>query len=183
MKIVELTEKDLISEGQHRKVYAHPTNFDKCIKIPKTGFKNRSRDREIKYLLKYSKLSSNYLSMYFGDVVTNLGTGCIFHLIRDFDDSISRPLSKLNKLEGIEKKIHELHLNCVRHKVVIGDLHKGNIVAQMLEDSRYKLWVIDGVGNSDYIKICDFSKYFREKKINRKFSRLASSFDFQLKLD
>lgn len=120
--------------------------------------------------------------MYFGDVITNLGVGYIFHLIRDFDGSISRPLSKLDKLEGIEEGIHELYLNCIKDRVMISDLNKGNIVAQRFEDSSYKLWVIDGVGNSDYIKICDFSKCFMSSKVNRKFSRLARSLGFQLDL-
>jgi len=151
MKAIEITEKDLISEGNHRKIYAHPIDLDKCIKIPKVRLKNRSRDREIKYLLKYSKLSSDYLSMYLGDVATNLGTGYIFHLIRDANGAISSPLSKLRRLEGLEEKIYELYSKCLRDGVVIGDLHPGNVVAQMFEDSSYKLWVIDGAGNSDYV--------------------------------
>ena len=180
MKTLELSEKCFIAKGKHRKVYLHPTEFEKCIKIPRAGLKKRSRDREIKYLLKYSKLSSNYLSMYLGDVITNLGSGDIFHLIRDSDGSISKPLSELEKLEGIEEKIYDLYLDCMMHRVLIGDLNMGNIVAQMFGDSAYKLWIIDGVGNSDYIKVCDFSKYFLYKKINRKFSKLARSLGFQL---
>ena len=180
MKTLELSEKYFISKGKHRKVYLHPTDSEKCIKIPRAGLKKRSRDREIKYLLKYSKWSSNYLSMYLGNVITNLGSGDLFHLIRNSDGSISKPLSELEKLEGIEEKIYDLYLECMKHRVVISDLNEGNIVAQMFGDSAYKLWIIDGVGNSDYIKVCDFSKYLLCKKMNRKFSRLARSLGFQL---
>jgi|GEM_PF-3037769 len=118
--------------------------------------------------------------MYLGNVITNLGSGDLFHLIRNSDGSISKPLSELEKLEGIEEKIYDLYLECMKHRVVISDLNEGNIVAQMFGDSAYKLWIIDGVGNSDYIKVCDFSKYLLCKKMNRKFSRLARSLGFQL---
>jgi hypothetical protein len=118
--------------------------------------------------------------MYHGLVDTNMGKGYRFDLIRDADGSVSSPLSKLHDLSGIEEKIHDLYLKCISDRVVIGDLHQGNVVAQINKDSSYDLWVIDGVGNSDYIKICDISKYFMRKKITRKFSRLAKSLGISL---
>jgi len=183
MNTIEITKESYFSEGQHRTIYVDPRNSNFCIKIPKTGIESRSISREIKYLNRYSKNGASFLSMYHGKVETNLGTGYTFDLIRDDNGTVSQPLSKCRNLTGLEEKVYALYLQCVRKGVIIGDLHSRNVVAQMDKHSNFDLWVVDGVGNSDYLKICDYSAFFRKKKIIRSFIRLNRNLGLALEFN
>jgi len=46
--------------------------------------------------------------------------------------------------------------------------------------SKYDLYIVDGLGNSDFIKICDVSKIFLKKKLIRKFTRLTHSLNLKI---
>jgi hypothetical protein len=56
--------------------------------------------------------------------------------------------------------------------VLVSDLHPGNLLLQKLSANDYQLVMIDGFGNSDFIKICDYSRFFLKKKLIRKFKRM-----------
>ena len=52
------------------------------------------------------------------------------------------------------------------HKVLVSDPHPGNILVQK-EDSKsdISLKLIDGFGNSGFIKMCDYSVFFIKKSL------------------
>ena len=177
---MNISEEYYFSEGKHRSIYVHPDNESLCIKIPKVRLTKRSIKREIKYLKKYQKRASHFLSMFHSTVETNRGKGYVFQLIRDENGAISMPLSECKNLVGLKEKIHALYWECINKNVIVSDLHTKNIVVQKNQDSSYQLWIIDGAGNSDYIKICDIFKYFAKKKTTRKFSRLSKNLGLTL---
>lgn len=179
-ELINLDEKSYISEGSQRIIYAYPEYPDRCIKILKNK-KNRSVDRELFYLKKYRKLS-NSISKFHGKINTNLGLGYIFDLIRNDDGSISKTLaSEVHNIENdnLKFKIHSLYIDFIDRKIVVSDMHSSNILVRY-SDVDFDLYLIDGVGNSDYIKICDYSRWFLKKKLRRKFNRLSKSLDISI---
>ena len=170
---MHIPDKYYLAEGKHRKVYIHPDNPDLCIKISKDQPRNRSRatKRELTYLNTYKERVTCF-SFFHGVVESNLGQGYIFDLIRNEDGNISRQLSELTGLAGLEKKLTSLYQLFLNNGIIVGDLNAGSIVAREKKDGDYDLIIIDGTGNSDFIKICDYSKYFLRKKLIRKFNKL-----------
>ena len=181
-EILNLNENKLIGVGSERKCYFHPRDKRKCIKITyKFGRRTASRcKREIKYSLKYSNLPYDLPSIpqYFGTVNTNLGCGHVFELVLDYDGNISKKLSEYIKTNGtnnsLTEKISSLYRSFLQSRVLVSDLHPGNLLLQMPSVDDYHLVMIDGYGNSDFIKICDYSRFFLKKKLMRKFSRMLT---------
>ena len=181
-EILNLNENKLIGVGSERKCYFHPRDKRKCIKITyKFGRRTASRcKREIKYSLKYSNLPYDLPSIpqYFGTVNTNLGCGHVFELVLDYDGNISKKLSEYIKTNGpnnsLKGKISSLYRSFLQSRVLVSDLHPGNLLLQMPSVDDYHLVMIDGYGNSDFIKICDYSRFFLKKKLMRKFSRMLT---------
>ena len=114
---------------------------------------------------------------YFGTIATNYGAGYLFEKIRDWDGSESESLSNYFAKNSNEKEIGLLITNMYHifldKKALVSDVHPENILVQK-KDSKFdvNLMLVDGIGNSDFIKICDYSDYFMKKKLIRKFTRL-----------
>ena len=178
--MLKLTENCLIGVGSERKCYLHPENEKKCVKVTyKFGRRTKVRcEREIKYSFKYSMLPQHFKSIprYFGKVDTNLGEGHVFELVLDFDGQISTKLSDFIQMnqpgDSLTKKICELYRTFLESRVLVSDFHPGNLVLQKSSADDYQLVMIDGFGNSDFIKICDYSRFFLKKKLVRKFKRI-----------
>ena len=183
---MNINRQDHIAEGSQRLLYIHPQNENLCVKIPKEDSNQHYVKREIRYTLKY-KNKINCIPHYHGTVDTNLGTGYIFDLVTDFDGSISKTLETLmtediktkEDLDKLKSKINQLYSLFLEQHINVSDLHSGNILARKTSSSNYDLWIVDGLGNSDFIKICDISKTFLKQKLIRKFTRLTNN----LKLD
>ena len=172
----------LIGVGSERKCYIHPHDKRKCIKITyKFGQRTSVRcKREIKYSLKYSSLPESFSSIpkYFGKVNTNMGIGHVFELVLDYDGNISSKLTEYIHKKELKKplkdKISELHDSLLQARVLVSDFHPGNIVVKKNNAEDFELVVIDGYGNSDFIKIADYSRFFLKKKLMRKFTRMLA---------
>ncbi len=180
--IMNITQQDYITQGSQRVLYAHPQNKDWCLKIPKEDSNQRFVKREISYTNKY-KDKINCIPLYHGTVETNLGTGYIFDLVTNHDGSTADNLQKVTD-EGmeskedsnkLEQKIQQLYALLLEQHIIVSDLHPGNILVRKTSASDYDLWIVDGLGNSDFIKICDVSKIFLKKKLIRKFFRLTQA--------
>lgn len=96
-----LTEADLLGQGAHKKVYRHPEDPARCVKI---CFKEDDEDirRELDYRHRCKRTYySQMLPKYCGTVETNLGTGYVFELVRDFDGQMSRTLQTYLENPGL----------------------------------------------------------------------------------
>ncbi len=54
-----------------------------------------------------------------------------------------------------------------------------NIVFRKLDDAEGELVLIDSVGNSDLLPLCDYSAFFARRKILRKWRRFEASLTTQ----
>ena len=178
--MVELNNSYLISKGSERSCYLHPSDSDVCIKVirlfgPRTDARNR---REIKYAEKYNQSSPGLTAIpyYHGTIDTNLGPGSLFQLVRDYDKAISIRLADYIAQNAVDSKLQhktlDLYHTFLKASILVSDLHPGNLLLQKSSINDYQLVMIDGFGNSDFIKICDYSRFFLKKKLIRKFKRM-----------
>ena len=178
--MIQLNNSYLISKGSERSCYVHPSDSDICIKVtrkfgPRTHARNK---REVKYAEKYNQSSPSLtvVPYYYGTIETNLGIGVLFQLVRDYDKSISIRLADhiaKNTIDStLQYKIVDLYHTLLKASILVSDLHPGNLLLQKSSENDYKLVMIDGFGNSDFIKICDYSHFFLKKKLIRKFERM-----------
>ena len=57
----------------------------------------------------------------------------------------------------------------------IAALKPKNISCKKMDSGSFRLFVVDNIGNSDFIPICNYSKYFAKKKILRKWKHFEDS--------
>lgn len=178
--MIELNDNLLIGNGSERSCYLHPDDRNICIKIVRTPNKRAKArtNRELKYAIKYkrAKIPLDVIPTYLGEVETNLGDGHQFSVVRDFDGNISSPLVTYisnNVFDSvILQKIILTYYAFLQSKALVSDLHPSNILLQKIDDYDFKLMIIDGFGNSDFIKICDYVPLFFRRKLIRKFKRM-----------
>jgi len=186
--MLHLNKNTQIGQGSERSCYSHPNHTNRCIKlIHKTSTRTAARcAREIRYLKKYKSGSTalELIPNYYGTVETNLGLGFVFEQIKDRNGNCSETLSSYVKKHGANAEVHTLIIDMyqtfLKARALVSDLHPGNL---LITDSKSacgnRLVMIDGFGNSDFIKICDYSSFFLKRKLVRKFSRMMTHLDLK----
>jgi len=177
--LISLNPDLFIGKGRERICYRHPLDKGKCIKIvhhpsPRTASRIK---REEKYHYRYlqNDPKCKFIPKFYGQIKTNLGHGQVFELITDHNGSISEKLIDCVQQEvafiKLEEKVLDLFRGFLEMKALVSDFHPSNVVIRRLSEDEFELVVIDGFGNSDFIKIADHVPYFRRKKLIRKFRR------------
>jgi hypothetical protein len=170
-----------LGEGSTRKVYIHPKDCNKCIKIEKKKVamwkRKRANKNEYKKLSKLSNLNS--YTKNFGFVDTNLGKGLVFELIKNSDKTISLTLKNFVKKYSISDdliyKLNELKKNLLKDQLLIDDLNLQNILVQTDTSKIEKLIVCDGITKKTIIDVRKFmyTKFLKKMFIERKFRKLG----------
>jgi hypothetical protein len=145
-----------------------------------TGGRDMQARRETKYYRKYMRRgrSMEHLATFHGQAKTNLGPGIMFDLITDPNGELSTTLGACiqggTPIQTFEAEFKKLFDYMVKEAIIVGDFNESNILVQQQEDGSRHLVIIDGVGNSDFIKLADYFKNFRNKKLHRKWDFLMS---------
>lgn len=173
--MLHINNDQLLGQGRQKTVYYHPKDKSLCIKIPKPG-REHSLKREIKYTKKHQQKFQS-ISAYRGTVDTNLGTGHLFDIVYDFNGKISISLEEFmaNDFDQncLQAKVATFYEQLLEHKAALSELQPCNILVKKEDSNDYDLVIIDGFGNSDFIKVCDISRHLLKKKLHRKFSRFC----------
>jgi hypothetical protein len=170
----------LIGRGLHRECYLHPQDERLCVKVVVAGNSDENR-REARY---YSRLAARgisweMLAKFHGLVDTSLGEGAVFDLVRDYDGSISRPLSGYLEDPGLgvdcaailPRALPALKRYLLANRVVTMTLKSKNILLQRSGEREGKLVIVDNVGNSDFIPLSHYIAWLGRLKIRRKWRR------------
>lgn len=178
--MLKLDKSDFVGKGLHRECYRHPDNKALCVKVVVTGNDDETR-REKKYYrhLKKRNVSWEMIPEYHGDVETNLGTGSVFDLVVDHDGAVAKTLeyylTSNEKTEahntGLQQALAALKEYLLAHQIITMTLKPKNIVYPQSGAAEPRLVVIDNIGNSDFIPVCNYSKYFARRKILRKWDK------------
>lgn len=181
--MLTLNEADYLGKGGTKIVYRHPLDPGLCIKFPNPRKKRAKVDlkREIKYLKKHQdKLP--FLAKYLGEIKCDRGTGFIYQFALNEDSSPSKPITeflKTKKPADLKRKVEEIYFALIKQHALISDTQLSNVFIIEKRSGEYDFCFVDGFGNSDFIKICDYSKYFLIKKLNRKFTKLCSRLNIE----
>jgi hypothetical protein len=178
--MLTLESSALIGRGLRRECYFHPDVENKCIKVVVSGDHKETRREQSYYrLLEKRNISWKRLARFYGNVDTNLGEGAVFDLIRDYDGKISKTLghylSATNENDRndqyLEHALPVLKQYLLKWKIVTMALKPQNIVYKKTHESKGFLVVIDNIGNSDFIPICNYVDWMAIRKIRRKWER------------
>ncbi|OCG12281.1 hypothetical protein A9G09_10040 [Gilliamella sp. wkB292] len=183
--LIQLTEKDYISKGLHRKCYHHPDDPNKCIKVNYNQGAEEETNREIAYYKHLIKrhISWDALAQYYGPINTNYGQGHVFELIRDYNGEIATPLEKYLLDEELTKQYFDalvislkaLKTALLNDRIITMTIKSKNILFQHLSPKENRLIIIDNIGNSTLIPIANYVSYFAKAKIERTWQRFLAS--------
>ncbi len=189
--MLTLASSSLIGRGLRRECYFHPEDENKCIKIVVAGdHKETVREQSYYRLLEKRNISWKMLARFYGNIETNRGEGAVFELIRDHTGEVSKTLEQyfsannetdLN-YQDLSRALPLLKQYLLKWKIVTMSLKPQNIVYQKIHPTQGKLVVIDNIGNSDFIPICNYLDSFAIRKIRRKWQRFEDSLSKDYKL-
>ena len=178
MKEILLNQNNFIIKGTQRSCYQSPLFDNKIIKIDHKN--SRSTFNEAKfykriYFLKRKKFTS--FTNFEGIVLTNLGKGGLFELVRDKQGNIAPTLFDVinrNALNGryskqdIETALSNFKGNFLHEAVVARDIRPWNIVVTDRNDY-LEMILVDGIGHRYFIPLCDLLPVYARYIIRRNF--------------
>jgi hypothetical protein len=182
--MLTLESSSLIGRGLRRECYFHPEDGNKCIKVVVAGdHKETVREQSYYRLLEKRNISWQMWARFYGKVETNRGEGAVFELIRDYNKEVSKTLEQyfsannetdLN-YQDLSRTLPLLKQYLLKWKIVTIALKPQNIVYKKINESEGILVVIDNIGNSDFILICNYVNWMAAQKIRRKWQRFEDS--------
>jgi len=180
--VVVLYKKFLLNTGTNRACYIYPKDEKVCVKID-ISKNTKETKRELRYykFLEKKKISYDMLAKYYGSIVTNLGQGEMFELIRDFDGSISLELAKyletdlnMQQRDEVKQLILELQMYIKKYSIYVKDLNSVNVMVQKIDAKSKRLVIVDGLAHSWYISLfCSLSNNFLRGKIDESWERFV----------
>ena len=182
--MIQIHSTDLIGKGLHRECFSHPQDNSLCVKIAVNENITETRREQSYYrLLESRKVSWAMLPKFHGNIDTNMGSGAVFDMIRNPDGAVSKTLEfYLRSIEESRRHYSDLLSAFValkdyllKEQIITMTIKPKNIVYQESGEERGKLFIVDNIGNSDYLPLCNYSKMFGSKKIRRKWQRFENS--------
>lgn len=194
--MIELKFKDRIYEGGYREIYQHPANENICLKILKKEAlaraikrKKRYTDENMRDYEAYRILSASigekycqYIPKCYGFMETSLGTGLAVGLVRNHDGTPSRNLqewltehteAKPDAFESVRSALCEFFDFFYYHGIVTRKFQTFNLTVQRKTEG-YQIWLVDGLGNSDFLPLSHRFSYFAKKKVKRQINYFYS---------
>jgi len=186
--MLDLESASVVGKGLHRVCYAHPQDERLCVKVllqlqSKTPLIEAEREAKYYRFLDKKNVPWTMLPKFHGEVLTSRGQGYIFDLIRDYDGEISKtlkhylasPIETNNYYEGLSAAFDLLRGYLLAWKIVTMTIKAKNILYQKLNQREGRLVIIDNIGHSDFIPVCDYIDFMAERKIRRKWRRFEAT--------
>lgn len=177
-EIIQLDDSLLYGQGSHKKCFLHPHNKNLCIKIAYNEGGQKDLIREINYIdvLKRRHKDYSILPKYFGKVNTNLGTGHVFEIIRDYNNGRTQTLedfiTDLNLFSQnyslIVRLLKELKEKLYKNEIITMVLFPENILFQKTDENTYRVRIVNDMGSAVLIPLEYHFKYFAHTKILRR---------------
>lgn len=177
-EIIQLDDSLLYGQGSHKKCFLHPHNKNLCIKIAYNEGGQKDLIREINYIdvLKRRHKDYSILPKYFGKVNTNLGTGYVFEIIRDYNNGRTQTLedfiTDLNLFSQnyslIVRLLKELKEKLYKNEIITMVLFPENILFQKTDENTYRVRIVNDMGSAVLIPLEYHFKYFAHTNILRR---------------
>ncbi len=191
--MLKLRHLEPFAIGGTRRCYVHPDHDDRCVKVLRpdrtpaarraaaTGWRRlkglKGYDDQLKeckayrHLIQRGQPDWRHVPCYYGTVETDLGVGIVTTLYRDWNGRFPRNLEQLlpsGTDDAIAAAIVEFKAWLRRELFLTRDLLPHNIIAAEESPGRYRLIVVDGLGNSELIPVSSWFKRAARRKIERK---------------
>lgn len=134
--------------------------------------------REINYIDVLNRRHKDYsiLPQYFGKVNTNLGTGYVFEIIRDYngnktqtlEDFITSPTLFAENFDLIVHLLKNLKDELYKNEIITMVLFPENILFQKTDKNNYRVRIVNDMGSAVLIPLEYHFKYFAHTKILRR---------------
>lgn len=190
--MINLNDSLFIAKGSHRAIYRHPENDEKCLKVVIKGSLEQRRknnkkwykrlrklstfDETYKDLQAYQKLGADkeklkHIPRFYGMVETSFGSAMFLDLIINEDGTPARSLaSHLESGEDrgkLREALVELGKYLIDHAIAVRDFSIHDVMARESLDGEIKLFIVDGLGGSEFIPLSKIPHFARHKAIRR----------------
>ena len=180
--MINLTEDLFLGDGNHKIVYAHPTDKNLCVKLLRT-----SDDPDFAKEMGYRKVlgsradSMTLLTKYFGEVETSKGKGYLFERVLDYDGKISQTMLNVFDDTIADKKLlpatKKLLLDFKRvyfdEKFLLAGVDPDNYLVQRISPTERRVRIIDNIGCSASIPLPYYFDYFAQKRLKKYWARFV----------
>ncbi len=176
--MLKLKEEQFLGDGNHKKVYIHPEDDHKCIKLLFTP-DDPDMQREFRYRKALGKRADNMplLTKYYGTVETDQGLGYVFERVVDYDGNSSRTL--LAELEqpldkkGLEELLHDFREEFMRENFAPAGVDPDNFLVQRISEGKSRIRIIDNIGTSAKFPLEYYFDFLARKRAQKYWNRLV----------
>ena len=180
--MINLTEDLYLGVGNHKTVYAHPTDKNLCVKILHTSddpdFAKESRYRKA---LGSRADSMTLLTKYFGEIETSKGKGYLFERVLDFDGKISQTMLNVlddtiadkKLLPATEKLLLDFKKTYFDEKFLLAGVDPDNYLVQRTSETERRVRIIDNIGIATFIPLPYYFDYFALKRAKKYWLRFC----------
>lgn len=183
--MIRLSQQIPLGTGRHRKCYAHPDDAQRCIKVVYHNGDGGDKEtrRELKYYAHLSRHLKDWsgIPRYYGTVETDCGTGYVYDVIADFDGKPSVTLTEFAaqcRYEEDAVVLRQLLKKLKRYlrdnRIVTMTLKPQNVLCHRISESEVIPVICDNIGESTFIPLATWSKWFCERKQERLWERFIA---------
>lgn len=191
--MLTLADREPFAVGGTRRCYVHPDDKNLCVKVLRPdrtaaarladarGWRRlkgrRGFDDQRKELKAYQQLSRRppadwtHVPRCHGTIATDQGIGIVTDLHRDWHGGFPKNLEQLlpsGMTDALAAAIDEFKAWLRRTLFLSRDLLPHNIIAVAVEEDRYRLVIVDGIGNSELLPLSSWFDVCARQKIERK---------------
>ena len=201
--MLNLQDIEPFAIGGTRRCYVHPQDPRRCVKVLRpdrtpsarravvTGWRRfkrlqnfddqRKETDAYRHLKRIGQLDYTHVPRFYGTVETDQGVGIVTALFRNYDGGFPKNLEELlpqGMSDALERAIDEFKQWLRRERFLTRDLLPHNIIAVADAPERYRLVIVDGIGNSEFIPLSHWFKFCARAKIERKLRK----FDYRTRI-
>lgn len=191
--ILNLDKTLYLGKGRERAGYIHPKDNSKMIKIVYSKQENLNQNElEYDYMnyLEKNNIPFSHITKCYGKILTNLGEGYIFDIVRDYDGEISKSFKEIVRngilSKSLEKElIEELKNYIFKNNILFIDIALSNILCQEIKENKYKLILTDGIGGKRpglKSKLYQYSKLFTRYKVIKQWEKFIDKYNRVVKI-
>ena len=180
--MIILTDDLYLGVGNHKTVYAHPTDKNLCVKILHTpddpDFKKESRYRKA---LGDRADKMTLLTKFFGEVETSKGKGYLFERVLDFDGKICQTMLNVfddtvadkKLLPETEKLLLDFKKTFFDERFLLAGVDADNYLVQRTSKTTRRVRIIDNIGIATFIPLPYYFDFFALKRVKKYWRRFV----------
>ena len=174
--MINLTDDLFLGDGNHKIVYAHPTDNKLCVKILRTpDDPDFAKEWRYRKALGDRAESMTLLTKYFGEVETSKGKGYLFERVRDYDGKNSKTMLRVlddtvadkNLLPDTEKLLLDFKRKYFDEKFLLAGVDMDNYLVQRISPSERCVRIIDNIGTAARIPLAYYFDFLARRRLNK----------------